>query len=79
MFQQFQLFPNVFVLRICHCFDCVMGVGHRRDGGATGEGQGESSKITKTRIWVSNCRRCYRYRQQPVSCYRKQQAVNIKV
>lgn len=36
MFQQFQLFPNVFVLRICHCFDCVMGVGHKRDGGARG-------------------------------------------
>lgn len=37
----------------------VMGVGCR---GRESRGQGESSKITNTRIWVSNCyRRCYRY------------------
>lgn len=34
MFQQFQLFPNVFVLRIQHCVLIVMGVGCRgRVGG----------------------------------------------
>lgn len=58
MFQQFQLFPNVFVLRIQHCVLIVMGVGCRGES----RGQGESSKITNTRIWVSNCYHyCYRY------------------
>lgn len=58
MFQQFQLFPNVFVLRIQHCVLIVMGVGCQGES----RGQGESSKITNTRIWVSNCYHyCYRY------------------
>lgn len=36
MFQQFQLFPNVFVLRIQHCVDChgsrVQGEGEQGAG-----------------------------------------------